>query len=84
MAKVKYPVILEKGKRNYGIYTADIHGCISTGKTPEETLKNMKEALQGHIDWMKEDGDPIPEPSPIESVQFDPATESVHEIEVEI
>ncbi len=84
MALRKYPVILEKGKKNYGVYSNDIRGCISTGCTPEETLYNMKDALQGHIDWMKEDGDSIPEPSPIESVQFDPATESVHEVEVDV
>ncbi len=44
----------------------------------------MQEALQAHLDWMKVDGDPIPEPSPVEQVEFDPATESVYEVEVEI
>jgi predicted RNase H-like HicB family nuclease len=84
MTKRKYPVILEKGKCNYGIYTANFPGCVSTGYTPEQTLNNMQEALQELLHWMKEDGDPIPEPSPVASVQFDPQTESVHEVEVEI
>jgi len=84
MAKLKYPVILEKGKRNYGVYSNDIRGCISTGRTPEETLHNMKDALEGHLELMKADGDAIPEPSPVASIQFDPTTESVHEVEVEI
>lgn len=84
MAKVKYPVILEKGKRNYGVYTADSIGCIATGKTPEKALKRMQEALQAHLDWMKEDGDPIPDPTPVENVRFDPDTETVHELEMEV
>lgn len=84
MSKRKYPVILEKGKKNYGVYSNDIRGCVSTGRTPEETLHNMKDALQEHLELIKADGDPIPEPSAIASVQFDPVTESVHEVEVEI
>lgn len=84
MAKVKYPVILEKGERNYSVYMADNIGCIATGKTPKQTLKRMQEALQAHLDWMKRDGDPIPNPSPVEQVEFDHDTESVHEVEVEI
>lgn len=84
MAKVKYPVILERGERNYGVYTADDIGCVATGKTPEKALQRMQEALQAHFDWMKEDGDPIPAPSPVDQVSFDPATESVHELEVDV
>lgn len=84
MVKVKYPVVLERGERNYGVYTADSIGCVATGKTPEKALERMQEALQAHLDWMKKDGDLIPEPSPVEQVGFDPATESVHEVEVEI
>lgn len=58
----EYLVILERGKRNWGAYAPDILGCISTGKNKEQTHRNFTEALQGHLDWMQRDGDPIPTP----------------------
>ena len=58
----EYLVILERGERNWGAYAPDILGCISTGKNKEQTQRNFTEALQGHLDWMQRDGDPIPAP----------------------
>ena len=59
----KYLVIYEKAKENYSAYSPDIPGCIATGKTRKETEKNIKEAINLHIDGLKEDGQPLPEPS---------------------
>ena len=59
---MRYLVIIAKGKRNYSAYSPDVLGCVSTGKTREDVEKNMQEALQGHIEWMLEDGDPLPMP----------------------
>ena len=84
MATFRYPVILEKGQRNYGVYAPDLPGCISTGYTPEGSLRNMQEALHMRLETMLEDGDVIPDPSPIGQVAFDPNTETVHELEVEV
>ncbi|MHB8396633.1 MAG: type II toxin-antitoxin system HicB family antitoxin [Thermoplasmataceae archaeon] len=59
---MKYTVILEKDED--GIYVASVPalpGCISDGKTVEEALANIREAIQGFIDDMKSDGEPIPE-----------------------
>jgi predicted RNase H-like HicB family nuclease len=81
---VCYPVILEKGDTSYGSYVPDIPGCIAVGDTPEETLKLMQEALQEHLDLMQEDGDIIPDPSPISSIAYDQQTETVHKVDVEL
>jgi len=59
---VRYLVIIAKGKRNYSAYSPDVLGCVTTGKTREDVEKNMREALQGHIEWMLEDSDPLPVP----------------------
>jgi predicted RNase H-like HicB family nuclease len=59
----KYLVIYEKAKENYSAYSPDIPGCIATGKTRKETEKNIKEAISFHLDGLKEDGQPLPEPS---------------------
>jgi len=58
-----YLVILEPAKRNWGAYAPDILGCISTGPTKDATRRSFADALQGHLDWMREDGDSIPPPA---------------------
>lgn len=57
-----YRVIIEKAKRNHAAYSPSLPGCISTGKTVEETKKNMRVAMEHHIQGMIEDGLPIPDP----------------------
>ncbi|HZP81836.1 MAG TPA: type II toxin-antitoxin system HicB family antitoxin [Chthonomonadaceae bacterium] len=62
----EYVVIYEQGKagqENWGAYVPDLPGCISTGKTFEEVQRNIKEAIELHIEGMKADGEPIPEPT---------------------
>ena len=59
---MKYLVIIEKAKNNYSAYSPDVLGCVTTGKTIEETLKIMKEALEFHFEGMIEDGEAIPKP----------------------
>lgn len=46
----------------------DVPGCVSTGKTAEETLANMREAIEFHLEGMREDRDPIPQPTTIAAV----------------
>ncbi len=59
----KYLIVYEKSSTGYGAYIPDLPGCVSTGKTLEETKKNIQEALELHIEGMREDGDEIPEPT---------------------
>ena len=59
----RYLVIFEKAKGNYSAYSPDIPDCIATGKTHEEAEKNIKEAISFHIEGLKEDGFPLPEPT---------------------
>jgi predicted RNase H-like HicB family nuclease len=63
MAVYKYPVIIEIGKRNCSAYCPDLPGCIATGKTVEETIERMKEAVKFHIEGLKEEGLTVPKPS---------------------
>jgi predicted RNase H-like HicB family nuclease len=59
----KYLVIYEKAGSNYSAYSPDLPGCIATGKTRKETEKNIKEAIGLHINGLKEEGLPLPEPA---------------------
>jgi predicted RNase H-like HicB family nuclease len=62
MAK-RYAVVIEKGEGNYGAYVPDLPGCVATGDTIEEVEREIQEAIQFHLEGLREDGLPIPEPS---------------------
>jgi len=61
----KYLVVIEKAKDNYSAFSPDVWGCIATGKTVEETVSEIKEALQLHLETMINDGDGVPQPKGI-------------------
>jgi predicted RNase H-like HicB family nuclease len=69
MSGTKYAVFFEKSATGYGAYAPDLPGCIATGKTLEVTRRRMAEAIAIHLRSMREDGDPIPEPSHIEMLE---------------
>lgn len=60
---IEYLVIFEKAGSNYSAYVPDLPGCITTGKTLEETERNIEEAISLYLDTLREDGKPIPEPT---------------------
>jgi predicted RNase H-like HicB family nuclease len=60
---MKYLVIIEKGPGNLSAYVPDLPGCTSAGNTVEEILVGIREAIEGHLEVMREYGDPIPEPT---------------------
>lgn len=73
MTRLYYPAILEKEPRSiYGITFPDVSGCTSAGDTAEEALVNAHEALALHIASILEDGEPLPDPTPVEAVKPDP------------
>jgi predicted RNase H-like HicB family nuclease len=55
-------VVVERGDRNYGAYAPDLPGCAVTGRTREEAIELMRTAIALHIDGLRADGEPIPEP----------------------
>ncbi len=60
---MRYLVVIEKAKRNYAAYVPDLPGCIATGPTPGATRKAIRQAIEFHIEGMKEDGVAVPKPS---------------------
>jgi predicted RNase H-like HicB family nuclease len=58
----KYLIVFERTETGYSSYSPDLPGCVSTGKTREETEQNMREAIEFHVDGLREEGYPIPEP----------------------
>ena len=60
---LKYAVIFEQAQNNWAAYVPDLPGCITTGKSLEETESNIREAIQGHLRTLREFGEPVPAPT---------------------
>jgi len=60
---MRYAAVIEKGERNYSAYVPDLPGCGSVGDTLEEAKAKIREAIEFHLEGMREDGAPIPKPS---------------------
>ena len=60
---MRYAVVIEKAEGNYSAYVPDLPGCIATGATVAEVEAEIREAIEFHLDGMREDGLPIPAPS---------------------
>jgi predicted RNase H-like HicB family nuclease len=57
-----YLVVIEHGERNFSAHVPDLPGCIATGLTREQTVEHMREAIALHLEGLRADGEPIPEP----------------------
>lgn len=60
---MRYLVVVEKGPTSYGAYVPGLPGCIAVGETREEALASNHEAIEFHLEGLKQDGQPIPAPS---------------------
>lgn len=60
---MKYAVVIENGDTSYGAYVPDLPGCVAAAETREEVIRLIHEAIEFHIEGLKEDGELIPEPS---------------------
>ncbi len=58
----KYAIVIEQGEHNLSAYVPDLPGCITTGRTIEEIDRNIREAIELHLEGLREEGEPIPEP----------------------
>ena len=59
---IEYTVILERGDNNWSAYVPDLPGCVAAAPTRDETEELIREAIEFHLEGMREDGDVIPPP----------------------
>ena len=71
----EYPVVYEWAGKNFAGYAPDVAGCMATAKTLPLIRSTLKGALEAHLQWMKNDGDPIPDPSEAVTVDMEPDAE---------
>jgi predicted RNase H-like HicB family nuclease len=60
---MRYAIVIENAGPNYSAYGPDLPGCVATGVTREEAECEIREAIEFHIEGLREDGLPIPQPS---------------------
>ena len=59
---MQYTVIVERGDTSWGAYVPDLPGCIAAGETREEVLQLIREAVEFHIEGLRQNGETVPEP----------------------
>jgi predicted RNase H-like HicB family nuclease len=60
---MRYAIVIENAGGNFSAYVPDLPGCIATGDTPAATERAIREAIEFHLEGMREDGAPIPAPT---------------------
>jgi predicted RNase H-like HicB family nuclease len=59
---MQFMVIVERGKSSYGAYVPDLPGCVAVARTRKEVLKLIREAVELHLESIREEGLDIPKP----------------------
>jgi predicted RNase H-like HicB family nuclease len=60
---MEYLVVVEKGRSGYGAHVPDLPGCVAVGESRREVLKLIREAIEMHIEALRESGQVVPEPN---------------------
>lgn len=72
---MEYVVIFEKGENSYGASVPDLPGCIAVAETMAEVRELIAEAIEFHIEGLREDGEVVPLPSS-PSIEEEPGVSS--------
>jgi predicted RNase H-like HicB family nuclease len=65
----KYAVLIAPTRTGYSAHAPELPGCVATGRTVDETRERMQKAIAMHLAAMREDGDEIPAPSRVETLE---------------
>jgi len=72
-----YVAVVERGADGFGVFFPDVPGCVSAGATAQEAAANAEEALHGHLTLALENGEDLPEASPLDAIAVDPEVDEV-------
>jgi len=71
---MRYLVVVEKGESSWGVHVPDLPGCAAVGESRDEVVALIKDAINLHIESLRENGEPVPPPSSeVELVETDAA-----------
>jgi predicted RNase H-like HicB family nuclease len=60
---LRFAIVIEKADGNYSAYVPDLPGCVATGATPEQAQSDIREAIEFHLEGMRQDGAALPLPT---------------------
>ena len=60
---MKYAVVIEQDPNSFGAHVPDLPGCVAVGKSKEEVLRLIREAIELHVQSLQEHGERVPLPS---------------------
>ena len=60
---MRYAIVIERSETGFGAFVPDLPGCVAAGETLEETQQLIQEAVEFHLEGLREDGIPAPPPS---------------------
>ena len=60
---MRYMVVIERGEKSWGAHVPDLPGCVAVGETRDKVLQLVREAIDFHIEGLRQDGLPAPPPS---------------------
>ncbi|CAK0776787.1 antitoxin HicB [Gammaproteobacteria bacterium] len=84
MATRYYPAIIERGISGYGVIFPDLPGCTSAGDTIEDAAFSSQEAASLHVGGLLEDGEDLPNPTPLDNIARDSEIDEVARILVRV
>ena len=59
---MEYLVIVEQGETSFGAYVPDLPGCVAVAESRDEAMQLIREAIEMHIESLRENGEPVPSP----------------------
>ena len=62
---MRFAIVIEQAEGNYSAYVPDLPGCVATAATVEEVEREIRDAIRFHIDGLRQDGLPVPQPTSI-------------------
>ena len=60
---MEYVVVIEKSENGFGAFVPDLPGCVALAETRDETVQLIREAVELHIESLRESGEPVPRPT---------------------
>lgn len=59
---MRYMVVVERDEKSWGAHVPDLPGCVAVGESRDEVLRLIREAIEFHIEGLRQDGLPVPAP----------------------
>jgi predicted RNase H-like HicB family nuclease len=61
-ARMKYAIVIERGPTSYGATVPDLPGCVAVGASLDDVQRLIREAVDEHVAFLRDEGQPVPEP----------------------